>query len=485
MLDFRKSQENQQSAEEITPNSAQDPNNAGGMPVSSDEFPNETIQETSAQAYTDDNFVANQQDTTMPIQNPQYEEPKPKKKSSIKSTGANIFIFISLLIVLGIGAFVFMFLNQDAYPFIKNLFNNAGVTQTLMPDDNTLDPVDQNNNGNTTNVNPDYDPEELLEYTNKNFEFSFLRRAKTKLNEPEEIGTQLETYRVTYKGPRQTQTIEGAENLQDGYIVDFTLHNEIANNNVDQIALQQRNKFIVLCEDRAVISAVQDRTLAGRTAKTFSVENCGADYIESFFVLDNKLYQFSQVYRGDIGIRQIYNAETDEIVESFKLLNTLAPTPVETWSSFTGIKNFVFKYPSGLDDTCCNIPGPLNAESTKRIVLADPKSIEGTQATQFNGFAVYEYFLKGESFTAFVNRQKTLLEENYRIVIGRNPITISEPRIVGGNNAVYLKGYAWWGEMLLVENPRNASVIIFIKTEVTAGGFEDLFEEILSTVQFE
>jgi len=411
-----------------------------------------------------------------------YDKPKTKPKKP-KSTKANIFITVSLFIIIFIGAFGYMAMNKDAFPFIARLLERTPAIIAPIeppPEDPTEPPPKEP-------TEPVTDPEAIIEYINPDFEFSLSYRNKAKFIEPGSFNTPLETYQVIYEGPTQGEEITGPENLKDGYIMAMTIHYGIINKDVDNIALEKRNKYLLSCDASAKISNIGEKTVANRTAKTFEVTNCGVNYIQTFFVRGNDLYEFNQMYRADIGIRQVYRAETDEVIEMFKFINTIQPTPQDTWTKYeSAFIPFTFKYPSELDSTCCTLKGPLSSTAQKVVVFADPKSLAGTNGTLFNGFGVYTDSLGEVEYETYLEQQRNLLKENYQIIMGKKPVTSEEEIFIGEMKATVFKGYAWWGDLVLFKytGDRGPSAAIFVKTEIDPDSFESLFREILSTVEF-
>lgn len=428
----------------------------------------------------DDAPQTSTQEVPAPVSSPIME--KIEKVRKPRFTKANIFIVISIVIILIAGALGYMMLNSKDFPFIAKLFSN--IELPMLPEQ-PEQPTQPEQPEQPTEPTPEpVDPNQIVEYISENFEFSISHRAKARVLEPGSFNVQLETYQVIYDGPGQTTTITGPENVIDGYIFSLTVHKDIINRDIDDIAVEKRNRYLVSCDDTALISNVSERTIANRTAKTFRVENCGVNYIQSFFIRGNDLFEFNQVYRGDIGIRQVYESETNEIVDLFEIINTIQPTPVDTWSIFES-PTFKFKYPTALDATCCTLRGPISNALSKKIVLADPKSLAGSEGTLFNGFAVYTETLKGSvTKEMYIENQKQLLAENYRVIIGKNPVTSEEVLNVGGKVATYIKGYAWWGNMLFVDGIKTGELIIIVTTEIDPGAFDPTFREILNTFEF-
>lgn len=445
-------------------------------------------EEETTEAEQPENEDINQQETMqgtieVPVGTPIVEKQlKPKKKAGTPK--ANIFIVVSLILVLGAGAFGFMLLNQQDFPFVTALIESIRNTAQLPTEPEPTQPTEPEPTQPTEPEPEPIDPEEIVEYNSPNFEFALYRRAKTKLIEPGSFNTQLDTYQILYEGPGQSEELTGPENLRDGYIFTLTVHKDVLNQDINQIALEKRNRYFLSCDSSATISNITERTISNRTAKTFSVENCGVDYIQSFFLRGGDLFEFNQIYRGDLGIRQIYKNETDEIVNKFTILNTIQPTPQNTWTQYEE-RFMIFRHPAQLDKACCTVKGTESPTVKKLMVLADPKSLSGANNELFNGFGVFTDALKAnQTIEQYIEDQRKLLVENYRVIIGKEPIVAEEVLSVGGQRAVFLRGYAWWGDIVITETPDKRNAIIFVLVEVDPGSFESIFREILTTVEF-
>ena len=100
--------------------------------------------------------------------------------------------------------------------------------------------------------------------------------------------------------------------------------------------------------------------------------------------------------------------------------------------------------------------------------------------------AVYEdkSHAQDAPFEDYINKQKSLLEENYKVIIGRNPVTSEETFEVNGIEGTILRGYAWWGDIAFIRIPEKKTILAFVKTEANEGDFEDIFMDILSTIEW-
>ena len=201
------------------------------------------------------------------------------------------------------------------------------------------------------------------------------------------------------------------------------------------------------------------------------------------------MYEITQFSTGDVGYEAKYRATAEKILNNFRLTNTIAPVPLDRWIPYQN-EVLNFKHPQ-MDDKCCVISGPVPIEGFKNfsnvIVLAMPSPSNST-ANAFNGFGVFKTDkIAKESVGTLIEQQKNALIEEYKIIVGRSPNVEVNNIKVGGVDATYMTGVAWWGDMVFVpyENDRGEIIIyMFAKTEVLKGEFDTIFQEILSTVEF-
>lgn len=198
------------------------------------------------------------------------------------------------------------------------------------------------------------------------------------------------------------------------------------------------------------------------------------------------MYEIAQAYRGDVGFKQRYQAQTDLIREAFKFTNIIAPEPKDTWTKIVhGNPELAVSYPSDWDDTCCNLRGPIAGEVTKYFVAVDPLSIGEDDQAVFNGLAAYSLTLKNdETYESFMAEQKELLKEEYRVVVGIEPEVSDETFEVNGFVWTHLTNYAWWGEIYFSYISDSNRVVVLVKSEEVPGKLDEVFSELLETVSY-
>ncbi len=393
---------------------------------------------------------------------------KPRKRVGLSKTA---FFMIFALLVLIIGGYV-----------VYTVFN-VNQPQTPPQDQPVEEPIVPPVEEDSTTQQSSEDG--WIEYFNKTEEILIKYPQTAKFREPQEMGI-FNVYEVTYATERQTQELNTDENLQDGYIVRFLVQNNVTNTDLNQIALDKRNSYIIRCPDTATISNITQSTISNLNALTITVENCNGNFIDSFTLRDNDLVEVLQVYQGDLGFRQVHRNSTIEIVNRFEFTNIIQATPKETWTTHTepsyGIR---FRYPSEFNSTCCSLNGPVSTTVQKRIILADNESVEKGQGQKFTGFGVFiEPNRDQTGFYQYVEEQKQLLKENYRVVVGKEPPQLTQDEVtISGQPGIKLTGYAWWGDMYFVPLVNQRSIMVISKTELNPGEFDELFSDILGSFE--
>lgn len=392
---------------------------------------------------------------------------KPRSKIHMISK-ATLFILFGLFVI------------YIGFITIKTL-NNATPTQEKQ-DTQVQEPKVQEEQQNEQP--PVSSKDGLNEYVDKEEEFLFSYPDKADLN-TDFTQSNIKTYTITYLGDQQKIIPKTEKDLVDGYIFNLIINKEVSNTNLDQISLDKRNSYLINCPRTVSISNIEDKGIRELPAKSFEVSGCDQSFIETFFVKGNSVYEFRQVYRGDLGYGQKYRAETQDMIDSFRFTNIIAPTPKDTWELVKrddlGIS---FSYPKDLDSTCCTIQGPIGVSADKVSVLAHIKNVSNQE--KFDGMAVYVNKNKDKNFNSYLEDQKLRLKENYRLVINKNAETQDIETTVAGIPAILLKGYAWWGDMIFMQIPNNKGYYLtIVKTYgIEESNFDDIFTDILNTFGF-
>ncbi len=414
---------------------------------------------------------------TIPSQAPKPQKQKKLKKKRVFSISTAVkFIFISLLIITIAGGMTYMFAGDE----LMRLLSNAGLIALKEPQ-----PPEEPPKPIVTDPE-DPDDDGWKEFIHRNHEFAMSYPVDSLFLEPEAYGSGLDTYTVIYSGENQNKQVIAEVDVEDGYMVQISVFKDLLNQNVEETALQKRAAYLARCATAATYSDIVDIELAGVKGKGFEVRNCDQDYIENFLIWKNTLYEFTQVYKGDIGYQQLYKNTTRELLDKFEFINIIQPSPQETWETKNFENLFTFKYPLELDANCCTLTGPLSPTAQKIIVLADPESVTEGGGTRFSGFGVFVDTIPTDTeYNQYLEMQKNLLKENYEVIIGKIPETAEEGVLVGGVPGILLKNYAWWGDIIYVQVPNKPRVLVIVKTELTPGEMSEIINTVLPTFDFQ
>lgn len=399
-----------------------------------------------------------------------------------------MFLVISVLLIGGAAAFFYLSSQDQIGGYLEPLAPVFKFIDDLIAGGDNGEPTTPEGPEPQTPFKPEVIPPTSsggwVDKDIEKYEFSLSYPDSATFIGPGVTNQDVDVYSVVFGGTNQKGQIVEDSDLNDGYIFRVSAFPNVQNKNLNNIAIQKRNSMLIKCPETARFSNIETTEIVGAETKYFDITNCDQNYIYSFVIKGDTLYELVQIYKGDIGYDQFYRKTTDEIVDRFKFTNIIAPSPKETWAVFDSRRqSFLFRYPKELDSTCCTIDGPISSTANKLIVLADGDSVITTKSRGYNGFGLFEdRNLDNLTFEEYLENQRRLLRENYKIVIGRaSPETKEHIVSVGGVDGVLLEGYAWWGDILFIPIPDSKEIIIFSVTEVNDGEMDSLFNEILST----
>lgn len=157
--------------------------------------------------------------------------------------------------------------------------------------------------------------------------------------------------------------------------------------------------------------------------------------------------------------------------------------PPDNWRLYTHIKYGIsFLYPN-LDSKCCSLPAPLTGKPEKIITLAEKTAAIGTDAP-FNGVAFYvDPNIARKPFEEYVADEKKLLLENHLLNSDAASRFSEEVIIVDRKKGVKLRNYSWAPEILYIPLSKGA-ILSIVKSEESAGSFNETFRYIVSTIRF-
>lgn len=343
----------------------------------------------------------------------------------------------------------------------------------------------QVSNSTNTNIKPTKSAEitntsELTKYTSLKygFVFEYPKNAKKKTS----IDIQ-KTYQEYQVGENKDGSDPEESKLKDGWIFKVRVHEDISDRTLDDLSSKIRQQYELNCSKNVNIEQINKTNMIGLEAIKFNVTNCPLNYTETFIKRDQKIFEFIQIYKGDLGYETAYKNITNDILNSFKFLRFDEIQQSET-ESFTN-QNFGISFEhKRLNPNCCTTNGPISPTAEKIIILGNSNQTD-QKPGQFNGLGVFGEWkvLNKTTFDQYVADQKTKLIQEYKLVKGVEPQTQEKDIQVGGVNGKLLENYAWWGDMIIlpINRAKDPSILIIVKSEVTKGAFTDDFNEILST----
>ena len=224
----------------------------------------------------------------------------------------------------------------------------------------------------------------------------------------------------------------------------------------------------------------------GVDARTFEVNNCGSDFKVTYVVKNGLNYEFSQIFKGNLGYRQAYKAETENILRSVKFYPEETPDPGPTEEYYNKSLKFSFEYPRSLSKDCCEATGPASTKSVRLFTIGDENTY--VDENNLDAITIYEDSNKEINFDAYIEKQKTLLVDDYIVTMGESPRPEIRAIKVGDKDAIMLRGYSWKGNDLIylnISNDTRASKILVISIKNISGeSFTNITNEILKSFKF-
>ena len=308
----------------------------------------------------------------------------------------------------------------------------------------------------------------------------YLQQAK--LSESSDETNQLKKLEIAFdKQDGQEKITE--ENLKEGYILrisDFVP----SQRTLAQVTQVKKDAFVTKCPSTATFSATGDTTIKSLKGLTFDIQNCGADYKVSYVLKSGVIYEFAQIYKGDVGYRQVYRAATDDIMLSLRFYpDAVDIGPLETFSS--PANDFTFKYPITFKSNCCDISA-LASNKPTLVTLGDPATL--IDRNNFDGFAVQMDNYREGGTNAYLDKQRKTLIDDYIVVKGEAP-TLHETSIkVGDKDAILMKGYAWNGNNIvyvpIITDNNSGKVLIISIKNISGESFDLKMNEVLKSFTF-
>ena len=328
------------------------------------------------------------------------------------------------------------------------------------------------------------DPESIVEYSNDDLKITLEHLRKAILIENIEELEKIKRIEIIYDKNEEQENLS-FENLTEGYI--FRISTFLTSfRNIDEITQVKKDALKVECPETAVMTNTVGVDIDGIEGRTFEVRNCGADFKLSYVVKNGLNYEFAQIFKGDLGYRQAYKAETENIFRSIRFYPDVIPDPgpIETFTNDS--YKFSFEHPRYLDKECCNITGPMSDRSEILITLGDVEnSIDGVN---IDTIAVFMERKVALGFLEYLEDQKKLLTDDYLVAKGESPRAEIREVEVGDRTGVMLRGYSWKGNDLIYINTTdrpNSGVALVISIQNYSGeSFEKKVEDIFKSFVF-
>lgn len=420
------------------------------------------------------NPVSNEQEVVNSVipttQNPTQSEPiidiakrekenkRKKRKFIITSVIGGLFCLIFVLIPVGIKLYKIYFWKTK--PIVQEI-----------PEENQIPQI-------PTVI----DVSKLVQLNSDPLKVTLEYLQQAKLSESSDEANQIKKLEIAFdKQDGQEKITE--ENLKEGYI--FRLSEFTTSQRTLREATEvKKGAFATKCPDTAIFSGTEDITINSINGFTFDIQNCGADYILAYILKSGVVYEFAQIYKGDVGYRQVYKAATDDILSSLRFYPDKIDTgPLESFTSPGW--GFSFKYPKTFKTDCCDISA-LVSNRAVLITLGDPETL--VDRNNFDGFAVQMDRYEEGGTDAYLDRQRKTLIDDYIVVKGEVP-TLRETSIkVGNKDALLLKGYTWNGNSLIyvpiISDYNSGKVLIISIKNISGESFDLKMNEILKSFEF-
>lgn len=327
-------------------------------------------------------------------------------------------------------------------------------------------------------------PETIVEYKNDDLELSLEYLNKADIFENVENTELTKRIEVVYDKNNDNNNTR-LDNLSEGYI--FRVSTFITEfRDIDDITQVKKDAFEAMCPETAELTKTIGIDIDGTEGRTFEVVNCNADYKVSYLVKNGMNYEFAQIFKGDIGYRQLYKAETENIMRSVKFYPEAPPElgPTEIYDSEKYYLSF--EYPRSLDAECCNVTGPMANKPTILLTLGNPDTY--VSENNLDAIAFFEDENRIGDFNEYVEMQKTLLTEDYLITMGQTP----QPQIrsvkVGDRDGVLLRGYSWRGNDLIyvdiTPTGKKNRVLVISIYNISGDSFKEVTDSILESFDF-
>lgn len=345
--------------------------------------------------------------------------------------------------------------------------NNFVVTQKDPPQENNPIVKQEENEENKKEY-----------YKNDTFRFSFEYEPTNKLDIQEKENANFLAQVISEDAVPQEEV--SGDKLVKGYF--FSVQPiSLTIRNLDEAINVKREAIVETCPDTAQVSNISTRNIDGLEAKFFEVTYCNSDYIINYVSANGYVYEIAQVYKGDLGIRQMYKSATEDMLNSLKIYRDAVVEEIEefvTYSDSAG--RFSFKYPSELDTKCCFVAPPPQLANINTLMIVSEGENKNTLGVYTAHFRGRGYIPMG--FEEFVEKQKQVLIDDYLIIKGFKPDGKEYEIDVKGKRGYVLEDFSWQENDLIIIDLQNTNLpfLIISKTDIS----EDIYNGIIDSFEF-
>lgn len=328
------------------------------------------------------------------------------------------------------------------------------------------------------------DPESIVEYRNDELKLSLDRLHKTFLFENTEEVEKTTKVEIIYDKNNPDKNLS-VEELSEGYIFRVSVFATVLRQ-IEEITKVKKDSFVASCPKAATLTKTETGYIDGVEGRSFEVKNCGSDFKVTYVVKNGLNYEFSQIFKGDLGFRQAYKAETENIMDSIKFYpeEIVDPGPLDTYQNDT--LKFSFDFPRSLSKDCCKASGPISSKSSLLLSLGNSDTY--VDNNNFDSLTVYSDSKSNKDFLNYLEEQKNLLVEDYVITRGEKPKNEIREVMVGDRKATMLRGYSWRGNdliyMELTGQKVDKFVLVISIKNLSGDSFENIVSEILKSFRF-
>lgn len=233
---------------------------------------------------------------------------------------APIFIVIIALVLIGLVGGTAYLTKQSPKPTIQPQMARPSLTPSSQP------------------------PVNWQTYTDQQYGFSFQYPVEAVVRNVMETPKRVKVMRI---GPTQVASGRIQTELFDGYSFTVTFFSEAKDGSISVLSEKMYNSAKQACSE-ATFSPIKDVQIAGKNAKTYSVENCLGNYTETFVGNHGYVYDITQIYSGnDKLLERTYQDTISQILATFRFTDQAQTDTTVSWKTYTNIKyKYSFEYPS-------------------------------------------------------------------------------------------------------------------------------------------